>query len=124
TFERGDVAKGMAQADVRVEAEYTIPMHHHNPIEPHATTAVWKGSKVTVYETTQALGNTQHVVSEALDVPLDDVRVISRYLGGGFGSKGPVWAHTVLACAAARAVGRPVKLVLSRAHMYTSNGHR
>ncbi|GGW95834.1 carbon-monoxide dehydrogenase large subunit [Streptomyces malachitofuscus] len=124
TFERGDVAEGMARADVRVEAEFTIPMHHHNPIEPHATTAVWKGSKVTVYETTQALGNTQHVVSEALDVPLDDVRVISRYLGGGFGSKGPVWAHTVLACAAARAVGRPVKLVLSRAHMFTSNGHR
>ncbi|MDT0386024.1 xanthine dehydrogenase family protein molybdopterin-binding subunit [Streptomyces dubilierae] len=124
TYKRGDVAAGLAQADVRIKAEYTIPMHHHNPIEPHATTAVWEGSKVTVYETTQGLGNTQHVVSEALQVPLADVRVVCRYLGGGFGSKGPVWPHTVLTCAAARALGRPVKLVLSRAHMYTSNGHR
>ncbi|MFH9330031.1 xanthine dehydrogenase family protein molybdopterin-binding subunit [Streptomyces althioticus] len=124
TSRRGDVKRGMAQADVRISAEYTIPMHHHNPIEPHATTAVWEGSKVTVYETTQGLSNTQHVVSEALEVPLADVRVVSRYLGGGFGSKGPVWPHTVLTCAAARVLGRPVKLVLSRAHMYTSNGHR
>ncbi|MEV5155655.1 xanthine dehydrogenase family protein molybdopterin-binding subunit [Streptomyces werraensis] len=124
TAERGDVKLGMSQADVRVSADFTIPMHHHNPIEPHATTAVWEGSKVTVYDTTQGLGNTQHVVSEALEVPLADVRVVSRYLGGGFGSKGPVWPHTVLACAAARALGRPVKLVLARAHMYTSNGHR
>ncbi|OXS30901.1 xanthine dehydrogenase family protein molybdopterin-binding subunit [Streptomyces sp. XY006] len=124
TYKRGDVAAGMAQADVRIKAEYTIPMHHHNPIEPHATTAVWEGSKVTVYETTQGLGNTQHVVSEALQVPLGDVRVVCRHLGGGFGSKGPVWPHTVLTCAAARALGRPVKLVLSRAHMYTSSGHR
>ncbi|MDH6513772.1 xanthine dehydrogenase YagR molybdenum-binding subunit [Streptomyces sp. SAI-135] len=124
TYRRGDVAAGLTRADVRVKAEYTIPMHHHNPIEPHATTAVWEGSKVTVYETTQGLGNTQHVVSEALQVPLADVRIVCRYLGGGFGSKGPVWPHTVLTCAAARALGRPVKLVLSRAHMYTSSGHR
>ncbi|MBC7271052.1 MAG: xanthine dehydrogenase family protein molybdopterin-binding subunit, partial [Streptomyces sp.] len=124
TFTRGDAAAGLDQADVRIRAEFTIPMHHHNPIEPHATTAVWEGPKVTVYETTQGVDNTRQVVSQALGVPLADVRIISRYLGGGFGSKGPVWPHTVLTCAAARALGRPVKLVLSRAHMYTSNGHR
>ncbi|MFE6286403.1 xanthine dehydrogenase family protein molybdopterin-binding subunit [Streptomyces sp. NPDC057877] len=124
TFQRGDTAAGMAQADVRVKAEYTIPMHHHNPIEPHATTAVWEGPKVTVYETTQGVDSSRQVVSQALGVPLADVRVISRFLGGGFGTKGPIWPHTVLTCAVARALGRPVKLVLARAHMYTSNGHR
>ncbi|MGW0846881.1 xanthine dehydrogenase family protein molybdopterin-binding subunit [Streptomyces sp. NPDC002787] len=124
TFRRGDTAAGMAQADIRIKAEYTIPMHHHNPIEPHATTAAWEGPKVTVYETTQGVDGTRQVVSQALGVPLADVRIISRFLGGGFGTKGPIWPHTILTCAAARALGRPVKLVLSRAHMYTSNGHR
>ncbi|MEE1939903.1 xanthine dehydrogenase family protein molybdopterin-binding subunit [Streptomyces sp. TRM 70361] len=121
---RGDSAAGLAEADVRIDAEYTSPMHHHNPIEPSTTTAVWEGDRVTLYESAQGANATRAAVAEATGVPVANVRVLSPYLGGGFGGKGPVWPHTVLTAAVAREVGRPVKLVLSRAHTYTSIGHR
>lgn len=123
-FVRGDAEGALAEAEVRVEARYSSPTHHHNPIEPHATTARWDGDRVTLYETAQGVNMTRSAVSTAFGLPPDDVRVVSPYLGGGFGAKGPVWPHTLLTAAAARLVGRPVKLVLSRAQMYTSNGHR
>ncbi|MGL4175823.1 MAG: xanthine dehydrogenase family protein molybdopterin-binding subunit [Dermatophilaceae bacterium] len=123
-YRRGDVETGMAQADVRLEAEYTNPMHHHNPMEPSSTVAVWEGSRLTVYDSTQSIGFTQGALAAALSVPVDDVRVRSPFLGGGFGSKGPVWPHAILTAAVARQIRRPVKLTLSRAHMYTSSGHR
>ncbi|GAA2277023.1 xanthine dehydrogenase family protein molybdopterin-binding subunit [Streptomyces atrovirens] len=121
---RGDPAAGLAQADVRVDVGYTTPMHHHNALEPSATAAVWHGEKLTVYETAQGVNATKATVAEALGVPPADVRVLSRFLGGGFGAKGPVWPHTLITAAIARELGRPVKLVLSRAHTYTSHGHR
>ncbi|MEV5887025.1 xanthine dehydrogenase family protein molybdopterin-binding subunit [Streptomyces sp. NPDC052020] len=121
---RGDPAAGLAQADVRVDVSYTTPMHHHNALEPSATTAVWDGEKLTIYETAQGINATKATVAEALKVPPANVRVLSRFLGGGFGAKGPVWPHTLITAAIARELRRPVKLVLSRAHAYTSNGHR
>lgn len=121
---RGDVAAGLAQADVRLDVSYTTPMHHHNPIEPSTTTADWDGERMTVYESAQGGHATRTCISEALDIPLGNVRVLSPFLGGGFGAKGPVWPHTLLTAAVARELGRPVKLVLSRAQTYTSNGHR
>ncbi|WP_210571754.1 xanthine dehydrogenase family protein molybdopterin-binding subunit [Streptomyces sp. GESEQ-4] len=124
-FTRGDVAAGLAQADVRIDVTYTTPMHHHNPIEPSTTTAEWDGAeRVTVYESAQGGHATRICVSQALGVPLGNVRVLSPFLGGGFGAKGPVWPHTLLTAAVARELRRPVKLVLSRAHTFTSNGHR
>ncbi len=120
---RGDPAHGLAQADVRLDVTYTTPMHHHNPLEPSATTAVWDGERVTVHESTQGVAATATCVAEALGIPRENVRVLSPYLGGGFGCKGP-WPHTVLTAAVARQLRRPVKLVLSRAHTYTSHGHR
>jgi xanthine dehydrogenase YagR molybdenum-binding subunit len=123
-FARGDVAAGLAQADVRIDVTYTTPMHHHNPIEPSTTTADWDGGRVTVYESAQGGHATRICISEALDVPQDNVRVLSPFLGGGFGAKGPVWPHTLLTAAVARELRRPVKLVLSRAQTFTSNGHR
>nr|WP_209020470.1 xanthine dehydrogenase family protein molybdopterin-binding subunit [Nocardioides sp. 1609] len=123
-YRRGDVDAGMAQAAVRLEAEYTNPMHHHNPMEPSSTVAVWEGRRLTVYDSTQSISQTRAALAAALSVSLDDVRVRSPFLGGGFGSKGPVWPHTILTAAVARQVGRPVKLTLSRAQMYTSSGHR
>jgi xanthine dehydrogenase YagR molybdenum-binding subunit len=121
---RGNPAAGLAQAEVKIDARYASPPHHHNPIEPHATIAQWDGTRLTLHETAQGISFTQAVVAASLGIPQADVRVIARYLGGGFGAKGPVWAHTLLTAAIARVVGKPIKLVLSRAQMYTSNGHR
>lgn len=121
---RGDPQAGLREADVVLESEFTTPMHHHNPIEPSATTAVWEGDQLTVYETTQGITNSHTALYQMLGVRAEQVRVVSKYLGGGFGSKAPVWPHTILTAAAARVVRRPVKLVLSRAQTYTSNGHR
>jgi xanthine dehydrogenase YagR molybdenum-binding subunit len=121
---RGDAAGALGLAQVRVEQDYASPMHHHNPIEPHTSTAVWDGDALTLYESAQGVMSTRMVVSTALGLPPESVRVIAPYLGGGFGAKGPVWSHTLLTAAVARLARRPVKLVLARAQMYTSAGHR
>ncbi|GAB2605149.1 xanthine dehydrogenase family protein molybdopterin-binding subunit [Streptomyces capparidis] len=121
---RGDLAAGLAEADVRIDVDYTTPMHHHNPMEPSATTAVWDGDRLTVHETAQGINATKLSLAESQGVPDANVRVLSPFLGGGFGAKGPVWPHTMLTAAVARRLGRPVKLVLTRAHTYTCNGHR
>jgi xanthine dehydrogenase YagR molybdenum-binding subunit len=121
---RGDVDQGLADAPVRLDLEYRSPTHHHNPIEPHATTSVWDGNRVTVYESAQGVSATRGMVALALGVEPANVRVISPYLGGGFGAKRVVWPHTLLNAAVARELGRPVRTVLARAHMYRSNGHR
>ncbi|KAB2352189.1 xanthine dehydrogenase family protein molybdopterin-binding subunit [Actinomadura rudentiformis] len=121
---RGDAAAALEQAAVRVEQNYSSPMQHHNPIEPHTTTAVWNGDSLTLYESAQGVIFSRRMVSIAFTLPETKIRIISPYLGGGFGGKGPVYPHTLLTAAAARLARRPVKLVLSRAQMYTSNGHR
>lgn len=121
---RGDPSAGLAQAEARIDATYRSPGHRHNPIEPSATLAVWVRSKLTVYETAQGIALTRAALSAALGVPAADIRVVATFLGGGFGAKGAVWPHTLLTAAIARRVGRPVKLVLTRAQTYTSNGGR
>ncbi|RSM86319.1 xanthine dehydrogenase family protein molybdopterin-binding subunit [Kibdelosporangium aridum] len=123
-YRRGDPHGALAQAPVRVSGRYKTSMQHHNPIEPAATTAVWSGDHLTLYETTQALAFTQPKVAEMLGIDEEHVRVISPYLGGGFGCKGYVWPHTFIIAAIARNLGRPVKLVLTRAQSYTMHGHR
>jgi len=123
-YVRGDVAAGLAAAHTVAETTYTTPMQHHNALEPSVTVAAWDGDRLTVHESTQGISNTQNALMQAFGLPRENVRVISPYLGGGFGAKGPVWPHTLLAAAVARQVGRPVKLVLTRAHAYTSHGHR
>ncbi|MGJ5630783.1 xanthine dehydrogenase family protein molybdopterin-binding subunit [Nostoc sp. CALU 1950] len=121
---RGDVESGKAQADVLVEQVYTTPMEHHNPLEPSATIAVWEGDNLTLYETTQGISATQRAIASVLNIPQENVRVISKYLGGGFGCKALLRSHTILAAIAARQVKRPVKVVLTRSQMYTACGHR
>ncbi|WP_414563928.1 MULTISPECIES: xanthine dehydrogenase family protein molybdopterin-binding subunit [unclassified Anabaena] len=121
---RGDIASGKAQADVLVEQVYTTPMEHHNPLEPSATVAMWDGESLTLYETTQGISATQRSIAAVLNIPQKNVRVISKYLGGGFGCKALLRSHTILAAMAARQVQRPVKVVLTRSQMYTSCGYR
>ncbi|QLE43552.1 xanthine dehydrogenase family protein molybdopterin-binding subunit [Nostoc sp. C052] len=121
---RGDVELGKAQADVLVEQVYTTPIEHHNPLEPSATIAMWEGDNLTLYETTQGVSATQRAIASVLNIPQENVRVISKYLGGGFGCKALLRSHTILAAIAARQVKRPVKVVLTRSQMYTACGHR
>ncbi|CAM3466001.1 xanthine dehydrogenase family protein molybdopterin-binding subunit [Kibdelosporangium persicum] len=123
-YRRGDAHGALATAPVRVSGRYRTSMQHHNPMEPTATTAVWDGDHLTLYETTQALAFTRQKTAEMLGVDQKQVRVVSPYLGGGFGAKGYVWPHTFITAAIARSLGRPVKLVLTRAQSYTMHGHR
>ena len=121
---RGDADQAMAGAEVKIEQTYTTPVYHHNAMEPHATTAEWKGKKLTIYDSTQSVVGSEERCCANVGVPPDDVRLFSYFIGGGFGSKGFTWPHSVMAPMAAKYVGRPVKIVLSRQQMFTSNGHR
>ena len=122
--ERGDVERGLAEADVRVEAEYRMPANHHNPIEAPTTTAAWDRDRLTLYDSTMGVRATQLTVAHLLGIPLSKVRVITHFVGGSFGMKAMVWPHVTLAAMAARHVGRPVRLAMTRPQMFTCNGHR
>ncbi|MET7667983.1 xanthine dehydrogenase family protein molybdopterin-binding subunit [Micromonospora luteifusca] len=122
---RGDVGKALAEAEVCVDATYRFAPNHHNPIEPSASTAVWEDiDRLTIYDSTQGPNSVQLTVAELLGLPPISIRVVSHAVGGSFGSKAMVWHHPTLAALAARHVGRPVRLVLTREQMFTSCGHR
>jgi len=122
--ERGDPVTAFAEAEIRVDQTYGLPPETHNPIELHATVALWDGSAFTLYETSQGVVNHRNVLAQMLGVPKDNVRVITKFLGSGFGGKLWPWTQSALAAAAARQLGRPVKLVVSRRMMFQSVGHR
>jgi xanthine dehydrogenase YagR molybdenum-binding subunit len=122
---RGDAQAAFASAPVQLTGTYTHATLHHNYMEPGATTAHWETpDRLTVYEATQGVWETQKTLAGMLSLPVEQVRVVCKYLGGGFGGKAWVWPHAVLACLAAKAVGRPVKLVLTRPQNFTGMGHR
>lgn len=120
----GNVNQGLATAAVRVEQTYTTPIENHNPMEPHATTAVWQGDQLLLYDATQGIFSAQQKVAGVLGIEPEKVRVMSYFVGGGFGCKGSAWSHVPLAAIAARHVNRPVKLVLGRIQMYGPVGFR
>lgn len=122
--ERGDPDAAFAASAVQVDRVYVVPPETHNPMELHATVAAWEGASVTLYESTQGVVNHRNVLAQVLGLPRENVRVITRFLGGGFGSKLWSWPHSALAAAAARQLGRPVKLVLTRRLMFATVGHR
>jgi xanthine dehydrogenase YagR molybdenum-binding subunit len=123
-LQRGYATAALQTAQVKIEETYTTPVYHHNAMEPHATIAEWKGDKLLIYDATQSVAGSKNLMASMLGVKKDDVRVISYYIGGGFGSKGFSWPNTVLAAMAAKLVNRPVKLVLSRQQMFTTAGRR
>jgi xanthine dehydrogenase YagR molybdenum-binding subunit len=123
-MERGDVDASLAEAVVRVEQTYRFAANHHNAIEPSATTAVWDGDGLTLYDSTQGITATRLTVAALLGIPPARVRVRARFVGGGFGGKAMIWPHVTLTALAARRVGRPVKLALTREQMFSSCGHR
>lgn len=123
-YARGDVKAALSSAPHRLTRTYTTPVEHHNPMEPSASLAVWEGNKLTLYEATQWVVGARNVVADTLDMRREDVHIVSSFVGGGFGCKGFVWPHSVCAAIAARHVGRPVRVALTRQQMFTSVGHR
>ena len=126
-FAKGDVAKAIADAPPlnRIEFRYGTPYETHNPIEMSGTVAVWDGdTKLTIYDTTQAVIGRRRLIAAVFGLKEENVRVICPFVGGGFGCKGDQWPHAVLAAAAAKAVGKPVRIMLTRQQMFTGVGHR
>ena len=121
---RGDAEAALEKADVKLDETYVTPAETHNPLELHSTVAVWDGSMLTLYDSTQGVVNMRSVLSQMFGLPKENVRVISKFLGSGFGGKLYPWTHVPLAAAAARQLGKPVKLVVSRKMMFQTVGHR
>ena len=122
--ERGDVDAAFKAAATTLDLTYTTPAQTHNAMEPSATVATWSGGDLTVYDATQWINGTQNTLAHFFDLDPKRVHVIAPFIGGGFGSKGWTWPHTVIAAMAAKAVGKTVKLVIDRSQFFTSNGHR
>lgn len=124
-YRRGDVAGAFTSAPCTVEATYSTPVEHHNTMEPHATVAAWESPrKLVIHDATQAVMGTRMILAGLLGLDPDGVQVVCPFVGGGFGCKGFIWGHTVLAAVAARRLGRPMKIVLDRRQAFTSVGHR
>ena len=122
---KGDFDKAFADAKTKIEQTYSTPDEHHNPMEMHATIAVWQGDgKVTVYDSTQGISGVQKKVASIFDLRPEDVRVISPYVGGGFGCKGSPWSHIPITVMAAKVTQRPVKVMLTRPQMFGFVGNR
>lgn len=122
---RGDVDAALAAAPIRLDLAYTTPVETHNPMEPHATIAVWRGpDQLTLYDSTQGVFTVRRRLAEIFGLDVGRVRVINHFVGGGFGGKGAPWSHVTLAAMAAKVTGRPVKLVLTRAQLQSLVGHR
>lgn len=114
----------LAAAQVKVSASFSQPIENHNAMEPHASVAVWRDERMTVYSGTQGAGGHAGSIAGALGIDAARVHVISPHVGGGFGNKAATWTHDLVTAAAARALGRPVKTVLTREQTFTVTGHR
>jgi xanthine dehydrogenase YagR molybdenum-binding subunit len=121
---RGNPDLSFSAGAAQVDATYVTPMEHHNPMEPHATIARWDGDQLTVWTATQGISSAQTALAGQFGIDPKNVRVICPYVGGGFGCKGNTWPPATLAAMAAKVVGKPVRLVVTRAQMFTSNGYR
>jgi xanthine dehydrogenase YagR molybdenum-binding subunit len=121
---RGDPEGALAGAEVKFEATYIIPRENHNPIEMHATIAAWQGDRLTLWDKTQWVYNVAEEIAAVFGVPAENVRVISPFVGGAFGSGLRTWPHVTLAALGARVARRPVKVMLSRREMYYGVGYR
>jgi xanthine dehydrogenase YagR molybdenum-binding subunit len=120
----GDFDGAFARAAVRVDAHYTTPTQHHNPIELFSTVAAWDGGKLTIWESSQNVWGCKNGLAEQLNMSPDDIRVVSPFVGGAFGSRGSLTQRTALVAYAARRIGRPVKLVATRDQGFTIATYR
>jgi len=123
-YSRGDVSRGLAEADVVVEAEYRTQSVLHNALETHQSVCVWEDARLTVYTSTQFIWGVRDDVAEAFGLPKDDVRVVCRYVGGGFGAKNEAGDYTLIAAELARRTGLPVRCALTRREENLDSGNR
>jgi xanthine dehydrogenase YagR molybdenum-binding subunit len=122
--ERGDVEAGLAAAATTIDATYSTPAQHNNPMEPHATLALWRDGDLTLYESTQGAPMARNAIAKVLGLDPERVRVIAPHVGGGFGAKGTPKPNAIVAALAARHVQRPVKLAVTRQQMFAITGYR
>ena len=120
----GDFEAAFADAPVQVDATYETPFQHHNSIEMNSSMAVWDGEVMTVYAAAQLAVDCRGVIADTLKLPNDKVRIIAKFIGGGFGGKLATEADAVLSALAARMLGRPVKTALLRQQTFVNAGHR
>ena len=120
----GDFESAFANAPVKIEAIYTTPYQHQAPMEPHATMAAWEGQMLTVHTSAQLTTSPQEGLARTFNIRKEDVRIITRYVGGGFGSKLPFYVDATLAAIGARMLGRPVKVAMTRPQLFHMTTHR
>lgn len=123
-YSRGDPDAALRAAAVVSDEHYSIARNHHNPMELPATVASWDGDRLTVWDKVQSIVSAQQAYAKAHGIPAENVRVLSPFVGGAFGSAGQTWPHQLLASFAARQMRRPVKLVMTRKQMYSGIGYR
>ena len=121
---KGDAEAALAAADVVIDAEYGTPTQHHNPLELFSTTCIWEGDKLTIYEPSQFVYGLKNGVAQRLGIDADNIRVVSHFVGGAFGSRGSMTPRTALIALAARKLNRPVKLVPTRDQGFTIATYR
>lgn len=123
--QRGDAAAALANSHLVVRRRYDTAVNNHHPMEPHSVVCAWDGDRVVVHTGTQAIFATQRIVAHGFQIPPEQVRVVSRFMGGGFGCKGPLWWPWMMwALLASKRTGRPVRLELTRAQLFTLVGRR
>lgn len=120
----GDAERAFSQAEYKIDKTYTTPAEHHNAIELFSTSCVWNGAQLTVYEPSQTTYGLKFGLAQQLGVDPDNIRVISEYIGGAFGSKGAVTERTAIVALAAQKINRPIKLVISRAQGFSASSYR
>ena len=123
-FEKGDMDEAWSNAAIRIEQTYVQPPRHHHAMETSGTVAQWDGDDLTLWDAVQASSTVPPVIGPALGIDAERIHIIARHTGGGFGGKGFIWPHEILAAAAARVAGRPVKLHLRRADQFTNVGYQ
>ncbi len=121
---RGNPTEAFANSDAKIEAEYTIPIEHHNAMEPHASVASWENNKLTIYDKTQGVTGVRNFLAGIFSIPKEDITVLSPFVGGAFGAALRTTPNTFLTALVAREVKRPVKLVYTRRQLFTAHGYR
>jgi xanthine dehydrogenase YagR molybdenum-binding subunit len=120
----GDFDGAFAAAEVQLDRTYRTPAEHNNPMEPHATIAMWENGGLTLYDSNQGVRPVVETLAKAFEIEKKDVRVIAQHIGGGFGSKGTPRPNVILAAMAAKVVERPAKVVVTRQQMFAITGYR
>ena len=123
-YERGDIEKGFADADFIIAGTFRTQVAVHNPFEVHCSLVNWDGDQLIVHDSTQAIYRVRDAIADSLGIPESHIRVIKKYMGGGFGSKLTLGKYTVMAALLAKEIGRPVKIVLDRKEMNLAVGNR